>query len=747
MALTKITAKSVKDDAITTEQIAHATITGTNLANDSCTQDKIADEAVDEARLQISNAGTNGQFLSKQSGNTGGLTWATVESDKIEEGNTSVETVDTGSDGHVKITTEGNERTRFTSDGKILIGNITTPFSTTNYRKVQIGQVDGGWINLARTGVPADGNHLGAIQGFSKGADGTYHPVAGFDIKADGTPSNTSKPSRIEAYTTPASSTTQTERFRIGSAGQLGVAGANYGTSGQVLTSGGASAAPSWANPAAGGNSVDLVADGAIAAGKACIIKSNGKVAQVTESYSAMSTPTYDTENYTSANMPSAYCPVPVYSPTAGCYAFLYRSGDYSKIVAAKLSNGAWTVGSRLENVSGEGQYSQHASMCVVPASEISGVSHDVLAVVYRDYPGNNDGYLRLGQINSNNSVSLNSSYTDITGGDLFRSSMQAVGNGKILLAYSRGSSDGVKAMIINVTGSNSFSTGSEVSVGSSTNSNGVHVSEPDSNGKVIITYTNNSHNLKAVAASISGTTITLGTEVELDSYALSSLRECKVAYNKDDDNFLAVWSDNSLECAAMTVSGTTITKSAKTAVANIETRGIGVVYDSRLKHFWAHVSRDGNNNDTTNYYYPITETGATAPSIGTAKTTTFSSDLLDALNSFYYESDNIVVSVGRRTNNSNEIKLIAAKLGTTSSNFSADNINFIGFAEDAINDTATGTIKLRGNVVGNQSGLTPGLKYKVNDDSTLSQSWVTNSVGLLAIAADKGIICQNNGL
>ena len=38
----------------------------------------IADNIVDEANLRISNAGSNGQFLSKQSGNTGGLTWATV---------------------------------------------------------------------------------------------------------------------------------------------------------------------------------------------------------------------------------------------------------------------------------------------------------------------------------------------------------------------------------------------------------------------------------------------------------------------------------------------------------------------------------------------------------------------------------------------------------------------------------------------------------------------------------------------
>jgi hypothetical protein len=40
------------------------------------------------------------------------------------------------------------------------------------------------------------------------------------------------------------------ERLRVGTAGQLGIGGANYGTSGQVLTSGGSGAAPSWVTPA-----------------------------------------------------------------------------------------------------------------------------------------------------------------------------------------------------------------------------------------------------------------------------------------------------------------------------------------------------------------------------------------------------------------------------------------------------------------------------------------------------------------
>ena len=43
-----------------------------------------------------------------------------------------------------------------------------------------------------------------------------------------------------------------TERVRVGPAGQVGIAGANYGTSGQVLTSGGASGAISWADAATG---------------------------------------------------------------------------------------------------------------------------------------------------------------------------------------------------------------------------------------------------------------------------------------------------------------------------------------------------------------------------------------------------------------------------------------------------------------------------------------------------------------
>ena len=46
-------------------------------------QNSLKSEAVNESKIQISNTGTNGQYLQKQSGDTGGLTWADATSTTI----------------------------------------------------------------------------------------------------------------------------------------------------------------------------------------------------------------------------------------------------------------------------------------------------------------------------------------------------------------------------------------------------------------------------------------------------------------------------------------------------------------------------------------------------------------------------------------------------------------------------------------------------------------------------------------
>jgi hypothetical protein len=96
IAADAITGAKIADDAINSEHytdgsvdLAHLSadcVDGTKIADDAINSEHYAagsvdlehmsSESVDEDNLQISNAGTNGQFLTKQSGNTGGLTWA-----------------------------------------------------------------------------------------------------------------------------------------------------------------------------------------------------------------------------------------------------------------------------------------------------------------------------------------------------------------------------------------------------------------------------------------------------------------------------------------------------------------------------------------------------------------------------------------------------------------------------------------------------------------------------------------------
>ena len=80
--------------------------------------------------------GVTSAYATKFYGDGSALTNLAIDSTKIETGNTKVETVDTGSDGHVKVTTEGTERLRVQKGGNLVLG--TTVEDTTTFRTFHV---------------------------------------------------------------------------------------------------------------------------------------------------------------------------------------------------------------------------------------------------------------------------------------------------------------------------------------------------------------------------------------------------------------------------------------------------------------------------------------------------------------------------------------------------------------------------------------------------------------------------------
>jgi hypothetical protein len=105
----------------------------------------IADNVVDEANLKVSNSPTNGYFLSAQSGNTGGLTWAEISA---------------------------SDDTKLPLTGGTLTGDLTITDTTDD-------SAAGPELSLARNSTsPADGDYLGQLRFDGKSDTGTSRVYA-----------------------------------------------------------------------------------------------------------------------------------------------------------------------------------------------------------------------------------------------------------------------------------------------------------------------------------------------------------------------------------------------------------------------------------------------------------------------------------------------------------------------------------------------------------------------------------------
>ena len=189
-----------------------------------------------------------------------------IDATQIVTGNTSVQTADTGSDGHIKINTEGTERLRIIADGKVGIGTTipTRSFDVRGDATIGIDQHSG---NPGTTvGIlTVRGHHVNSDSEYAQLYLANSNSSGGSTASIRGNRETSNNATSLSFFTNHTSSAGNgDERLRIGTNGQLGlsaggvgVAATDFGTSGQVLTSGGASATATWAD--AGGGAWELI--------------------------------------------------------------------------------------------------------------------------------------------------------------------------------------------------------------------------------------------------------------------------------------------------------------------------------------------------------------------------------------------------------------------------------------------------------------------------------------------------------
>ena len=162
--------------------------------------------------------GTNGQVLTTDG--AGALSFTTV--DKISEGNTEAEVVDTGSDGHFKVTTEGSERLRVDPSGRLLVGQSSSSNVTrAEFYGQSSSSTEQAIVRFGRGSDPGSaGDHLTTLQFAALTSGGVYATI---EALCDATPGTNDYPGRLTFATTNDGASSPTERMRITRLGSAAV--------------------------------------------------------------------------------------------------------------------------------------------------------------------------------------------------------------------------------------------------------------------------------------------------------------------------------------------------------------------------------------------------------------------------------------------------------------------------------------------------------------------------------------------
>ena len=543
------------------------------------------------------------------------------------------------------------------------------------------------------------------------------------------------------------------ERVRVGPAGQIGLGGANYGTSGQVLTSAGSGSAPSWSAIPAGGNVITAVANGSIANNKCVQIRtSDGKVEEIKETAVAANASTTNEEWYTDSG-DSASWSTTVIDPDAAC-CIVYSQDNSSDIAFTNIPiSSAGVLGARSQ------------TMTAVDNSTYGAMSADrrVWTATYDTtnnkhivvWNSQQDGklYYKVGTM-SGSTLSFGSIQTAYNQTAFKPQVLFDEGTGRLVLAFGRTANDNPMVQIGSYnTGTGVVDWGTAQSIQAEAHTGPLAMSKASSTTGQYAIFRRQTNNDQCTGSLITVSSSSNTCTIQTQNNIISNSQNYEVAYDANANNMCIVWqsrANNRMYIKRVKVNSGSTGLETDGSDVEVVSQNIGqdlqIAYSPSALRCYAWWRDPSYGNATrwravTNTTGTVTLGGEHSPS---PNPDTYSNEL--GFPAVHAASGNIVFGINNQPVGGRG-QLWSIKTTSLQSNLTQGR-HFLGFADQAYTDGQTATIKTYGNNVDTLSGLTIGTKYYVSTNGDIATSGTggnQHALAGLAIGTNKLLIREPN--
>jgi len=509
------------------------------------------------------------------------------------------------------------------------------------------------------------------------------------------------------------------ERVRIGPAGQIGLGGANYGTSGQLLTSAGSGSAPTWTTVSSAPE-VSGTANGTIAAGKPVIANADGSIAEVKYTYTEKGTYVDSTAQTGNGGLGDAQQMRVGYDSTHDkfiYFAYYTQQNSQAYIVYGTpnattgliSSYGAW---SNIENIS----TTQTGDIVWSKTSAIG-------AAIYRTASGI---FVRAFNLPSGTTYQFGnklnicangaSDYTAMTWDESSDKFLVVVGDNAANSNYA-------EAYVISHSGT-TLTKGTAVTVKTS-KAKDADLAYDSDNNRHLLTYADeaDSDKLCGRIITVSGTVPTVNAETKESTTNYEALSSSYVG----DGKFLCMYDRaDPYYGRVVTISGTTVTFGTESAqmdtgggstlngkmldtAYDVGTEKVAVFYNTSTYGFWQRATVNKSNNTVT--FANRTQLNGQTSGGGVAYSKhymTLSFGMINGTTGVMWMYRNYITS-------------------TNATNITGE--NYLGVANASYTNGQTVSIRVSGATQDSQSGLTPGQNYFVQNDGTLGTTAASPTV------------------